>query len=176
MQVEPLSDERFAPYGAVLGAPFPGIEPSSAYSTAGSNFWRVGMFDPGANGQTELLWVTYRNDSMVVTALEVHWLTEQAIVPMRGGELIHVVANTLPGQTCQPDLETLRAFRVGPGQGVCMKPGCWHTSFTAGDEVLCLMLTRASTTRELVRFLNHKEPARETTVLKLDPVRLSSRL
>ncbi|MFK7963474.1 MAG: ureidoglycolate lyase [Burkholderiaceae bacterium] len=170
MQIEPLTDERFAPYGVVLGAPFPGSEPSSAFSNAGSDFWRVGTFDPGTDGQTEVLWVTYRNASLVVTALEVHWLTEQAIVPLRGGDLIHVVANTLPGATSLPDLKTLRAFRVESGQGVCMNPGCWHASFTANDEVLCQMLTRTSTTRELVSLLTNGEPARETTIVKVDPV------
>ena len=54
-----------------------------------------------------------------------------------------------------PDLASLAAFRVLPGQGLCMAAHCWHaTRVLTPVEVRCAMLTRASTTLDLVRALN----------------------
>lgn len=173
MQVESLSEHAFAAYGRVLGEPFPGKDPASAFSFATSDFWQASRFDPGQDGQTEVLWVTYRNDSLLVSSMEVHWLTEQAIVPLQGGELIHVVAagdQRYHGNERQPDLKTIRAFHIPAGQGVSMNPGCWHASFSTGDEVLCLMLTRASTTRDLVQHLRDGVQATETSIVKIEPM------
>lgn len=173
MQVEPLSETAFAPYGRVLGEPFPGRQPESAFSFSMSDFWQAATFDPGLGGQTEVLWVKYRNNSLLVSSMEVHWLTEQAIVPLQGGELIHVVAaddSRHQAHTRQPDLKTIRAFHVSAGQGVCMNPGSWHASFSTGAEVLCLMLTRASTTRELVQHLSNGVQATETSIAKIAPL------
>lgn len=175
MQIESLSALAFAAYGRVLGEPFPGKQPASAFSFATSDFWQASTFDPGHDGQTEVLWVKYRNDSLLVSSMEVHWLTEQAIVPLQGGELIHVVATgdqRYQGSGRQPDLETIRAFYVSAGQGVCMNPGCWHASFSTGEEVLCLMLTRASTTRDLVQHLGHGAQAAETSIAKIEPLQV----
>lgn len=169
VQVERLTEQAFAVYGRILGLPYPGKAPASAFSFPNSDFWQVAEFDPGDNGQTEVLWVNYRNDSLLVGALEVHWLTEQAIVPLYGGDLIHVVCASQTSSGQQPDLSTIRAFRVPVGQGVCMQPGCWHASFVLNEQTTCLMLTRRSTTRDLVNHLQGSGPANESTICTIEP-------
>ena len=85
-----------------------------------------------------------------MTSLEVHRLTEQAIVPLTG-DIIHVVANSR--QDGSPDEGSMSAFGVPVGQGICMRPGCWHATRVDAQEVKCLMLTRRSTTVDLIAYL-----------------------
>ncbi len=121
-----------------------------AFNNAEIDFWQEHVFDPGVGGETEVLWVTYRNQQREVSSLEVHRLTQQAIVPL-SGEIIHVVAGSHGDGS--PDEGSLSAFRVPVGQGICMRPGCWHATRVDAVEVTCLMLTRRSTTVDLIDYL-----------------------
>jgi len=165
--VEALTEDAFRAFGRVLGTPLPGEPAAIAFSHPGSDFWHAHDFDPGEGGQTEVLWVNYRDDSLRLRALEAHWLTEQAIVPLAGGEILHVVCPTRDDGSRLPDLARLRCFRVACGQGICMRPGCWHASFVFGGQVTCLMLTRRSTTRDLVAHLRGESPAKESSIVSL---------
>src|SRR5690606_12850653 len=101
--------------------------------------------------------------------LEVHWLTQQAIVPLGPEGIIHVVALCDASGT-QPDLATLKAFHVPAKAGISMNPACWHASQVLDAEVTCLMLTRDSTTAELVAHLDHAGPAVESVLRELPAV------
>ena len=46
-----------------------------------------------------------------------------------------------------------------------MAPGIWHASLAPDDEVTGLMLTRRSTTRDLVAHLRDGTPAAETIIV-----------
>jgi len=163
--IEPLSATAFAAFGSVLGSPCPTAPAALAFSHPGSDFWHAHDFDPGEGGQTEVLWVNYRDRSLRLRALEAHWLTEQAIIPLGGHDIVHVVCTTLGDGSRMPDTRCLRAFRVASGQGICMRPGCWHTSFVFGGQTTCLMLTRRSTTRDLVAHLKGEARAVETSIV-----------
>jgi ureidoglycolate lyase len=165
IRVEALTAEAFAPFGAVLGSPFPGDRPEAAFGTQASDFWHAHDFDTGTGGQPEVLWVRYRNDSLRVNALEAHWLTEQAVVPLGGRDVVQVVCPTRADGGRAPDLARARAFLVASGQGICMKPGCWHASLVTGGETTCLMLTRRSTTLDLVAHLKGEPAAGETSIV-----------
>jgi ureidoglycolate lyase len=149
-----LSIDGFTPYGRALGITAPNGQPVSGpsdYTSPASDFWHEQLFDPGPGGTTEVLWVTYRSDAREVARLERHVLTQQALIPL-DGEVVQVVARS--GIDDLPEVSTLAAFRVRPGQGICMAPGCWHaTSVVTPGEVRCAMLTRSSTTRDLVAAL-----------------------
>lgn len=170
--VETITEHAFAEFGRVLSGPFPGKEPTSAFSFPKSDFWQATTFDPGSNGQSEVLWVNYRDTSLVLKSLEAHWLTEQAILPLQGTGLIHAVARSVEGQQHLPDLKTVKAFHIAVGQGICMKPGCWHASFSTGGVVQCLMLTRTSTTLDLVQHLSKGTSATETSIVGIEPLQL----
>ena len=167
LAVEPLEGTAFEPFGWVLGTACPAAPTATAYRSPGSDFWHQHDFDPGAGGATEVLWVDYRNSSRQVRALEAHWLTQQAIVPLDGRDILHVVCPTRADGSRLPDVSRLRCFRVASGQGVCMRPGCWHASFVLQGQTTCLMLTRGSTTRELVAHLASGAPAVETSIVAL---------
>jgi ureidoglycolate lyase len=161
--VETLTEAAFAEFGWVLGSPCPQPPDVMAFSHPGSDFWHTHDFDPGPGGQTEVLWVTYRESRPLLRVLEAHWLTEQAIVPLAGTAVVHVVCPTRRDGSRLPDLGRLRSFRVPAGMGVCMRPGCWHTSLAPEGPATCLMLTRHSTTRDLVSHLKGESVAEETS-------------
>jgi len=169
LYIEPLTEEAFAPYGSMLGRPYGHDTP--AYSNPATDFWHQHHFNAGQDGTPEVLWVNYRKNDRLINTLEVHWLTEQAIIPLGDQEIIHVVAICDASGT-RPDLATLKAFRVPPGRGVCMKPGCWHATQVLSNEVNCVMLTRGSTTLELVTHLQDQAPARETALFTLPQAKI----
>lgn len=166
LSLQPLTAEAFAPYGWMLGRPFPDSGQSPAFSNPATDFYQEHVFDTGAGGETEILWVNYRSTDLCVSALEKHVLTQQAIVPL-SGHIIHVVATSLPDGS--PNPASLAAFVVPPGQGVCMQVHCWHATRVATTEVTCLMLTRRSTTADLVAHLENAQPAQESEIVPVAP-------
>ena len=55
--IDSLDDDAFSPYGWLLGCPFSTDPAAMAYTHPVSDFWHVHDFDPGAGGETEILWV-----------------------------------------------------------------------------------------------------------------------
>lgn len=162
----PLTAERLTPYGWMLGKPLSCASDVPAFSSAATDFWHEHLFDAGEGGEPEILWVNYRLAGPV-THLEKHLRTQQAIVPLTG-RVIHIVA--LSGVDGSPDLSTLAAFVVAPGQGLCMAPQCWHATRVLADEVTCLMLTRRSTTVDLIAHLNEGPPAAESSIVPVSEI------
>jgi ureidoglycolate lyase len=165
--VEIPTPDSFAPYGWILGKPDPLQNNPIAFRSPATDFWHEHFFDPGMGGDTEVLWVEYRDNSPLVSTLEVHHMTQQAVVPLTNA-IVQVLCLSDANQT--PDLSTLRAYRLSPGVGICMRPGVWHT--TRADDATCLMLTRRSTTEDLVDHLVNRRPARESAIVEIPQVRL----
>lgn len=161
LQINDLTPEAFNAYGWMLGKPIPDGHGVPLYTHPATDFWQEHLFNTGAGGDAELLWVNYRSQSTEVSSLEKHLLTQQAIVPLTG-EIIQIVARSAADGS--PDLSTLAAFRVPQGQGVCMRPGCWHATRVASAEVTCLMLTRRSTTVDLIQHLTTDARATESDI------------
>jgi ureidoglycolate lyase len=151
-----LTPQSFADYGVVLGSP--PAATAVAYASPASDFWRQHLFAAGGR-DPELLWVTYRDVSPRIDRLERHKLTEQAVVPLTG-PVIQIVAAPTPADT--PDADSVRAFHVPVGMGLCMRPGCWHAARVPVAEAICLMLTRASTTVDLISHLTAGAPLIES--------------
>ena len=162
---QPLTVENFSPYGWLLGKSIRLDGSIPAFSNAEIDFWQEHIFDPGTGGETEVLWVTYRSRQRAVTSLEVHRLTGQAIVPLTG-EITLIVASSR--EDGSPDEGSMSAFRVPVGQGICMRPDCWHTTRVDVAEVTCLMLTRRSTTVDLIAHLNGGSPLSESAIVAAD--------
>lgn len=165
--IQPLTEPAFAPYGTVLGKGLPTDPAIPAFASAPTDFWHEHAFDPGAGGAPEVVFVVYRNATLALRALEMHRLTEQAIVPLGDGGIVHVVARGRADAPDEPDLASLAAFRVEAGRGLCMRPRIWHASFVTGEPVTCLMLTRRSTTADLAGHLNQGTALRETRIVDL---------
>lgn len=167
VQVRPVSQAGFEPYGWVLGKPPPVTADPAAYSSPATDFWHEHVFDPGKDGDVEVLWVKYRDNDPIIVRLEKHYLTQQAVIPLTGA-ITQIVVCEAPDGT--PDLTSVRAFCLSPGIGVCMRPGVWHA--TRGDSALCLMLTRGSTTLDLVKHLKRTSMPHETALHDISPIRL----
>ena len=165
--VEALSPTSFEPFGWVLGKTDPLKKDAVGFRSPASDFWHEHFFDPGTGGNTEVLWVEYRDNNPLVSKLEVHHMTQQAVVPLTK-EIVQILCLSDANQT--PDLSTLRAYRLSPGVGICMRAGVWHA--TRADNATCLMLTRGSTTEDLIDHLVNSQPAKETAILEIPQVRL----
>jgi ureidoglycolate lyase len=165
IDIQTLNVDGVRPYGWLLGQALRLNDRVPAFSDAGTDFRQEHIFNPGIGGETEVLWVNYRNRQRDVSTLEVHRLTEQAVVPLTG-EIIQVVACS--AQDGSPDIGSLRAFRVRVGEGLCMRVGCWHTTRVDAPEVKCLMLTRRSTTIDLIAHLTSGSPLSESALCAVD--------
>lgn len=165
--LETLDASRFAPYGWKLGRPVRTGGDTPAFQSPASDFWREHLFDAGAGGQPEILWVSYRNRDMRIASLELHRVTQQAIVPLTA-PVVHVVARS--DASGAPDPATLRAFGIPVGEGICMSPGIWHATRVHDREASCLMLTRASTTLDLIAHLSAGQPAAESEIRAIAPL------
>lgn len=169
LHIEPINEASVAPFGWMLGRPLPTAVDAIAFTSSGSDFWHEHVFHAGDGGQHDILWVKYRTTDATVATLEVHHLTQQAVVPLIGRIVQVVAASDAAGE---PHLATLRAFAIDPGQGICMRPGTWHATRSAGGEATCLMLTRQSTTIDLVRHLNLNAAAQESRLTDIPPLLL----
>ncbi|WP_207004076.1 ureidoglycolate lyase [Trinickia mobilis] len=163
--VEPLDANRCEPYGWMLGKPVCTDGDAPSFVSPPSDFWREHLFDTGTSGETEILWVAYRNRDENITSLETHRLTQQAIVPLTA-PVIHIVATSL--EDGEPDLNSLRAFEIPVGKGLCMRPNIWHATRVTERDATCLMLTRPSTTYDLVVHLKTGAPACESAIKTID--------
>ncbi len=156
--VQRLSEEAFRPFGWVLGKASWRIGGEFAFHDANIDFWEEDIFDAGEGGETHILRVNYRNTSREVKSLEMHRLTYQMLTPLTGA-IVQIVA--------EPDLARLQAFRMGVGEGICMRPGCWHATRVDEQEVQCLMLTRRSTTVDLINHLKSGSELRESAIVEI---------
>jgi ureidoglycolate lyase len=166
-RIEEATPDSVTPYGWMLGKPFPSEASAPAFRNSATGFWREHLFDPGKDGEVEVLWVDYNNADPLVGQLEKHHLTQQAVVPLKGN-IIQILA--LSAADGAPDLSSLRAFRLSAGIGLCMRPDVWHA--TRSKAATCLMLTRASTTVDLIAGLEREAPPTETSLRDIPPVRL----
>lgn len=157
IEVETLTAEAFAPFGWMLGKPCM-TEDEATFESPGSDFWSEHLFDT-MGGDPEILWVAYRSREREITRLESHLMTEQAVIPLTGS-IIQIVGCSLEDGSL--DAASLRAFRVAAGQGICMRPGCWHATRVEAGEITCVMLTRRSTTLDLANHLNRNGAMRES--------------
>lgn len=163
--ISKLEPKAFSDYGFMLGGPVPamgGLTP--VFSNEATDFWQEHVFNTGQGGETEILWVNYRSQSKFISTLEVHELTEQALIPLTDS-IIHIVA--VSASDGSPDLSSMVAFEVPVGQGVCMRPGCWHATRVRSGQAICVMLTRRSTTADLINHLTSDNTASESRIVSV---------
>ncbi|GGD94372.1 ureidoglycolate lyase [Caballeronia grimmiae] len=161
--IEKLDATACAPYGVMLGTP-PRADDPSTFLSPQSDFWRAQLFETGDTA-AEILWVVYREQPLSVSTLEAHHLTQQAVVPLTGS-IIQILATS--DDEGNPNLRTLRAFEIKQGQGLCMYARTWHATRVRKGETACLMLTRASTTRDLATSLRDARLPVETVLCHID--------
>ncbi len=138
LRPEPLTRERFLPYGDVIEA--------HATRREGMNAARFERFDDlcdvdaGADGRVRVSIARCRIATQLPYRFDVverHPLGSQAFVPLAPTRFVVVVA--APGESVET--EDLRAFVTNGRQGVNYRPGTWHMpliAFEAGQAFLVI--------------------------------------
>ena len=91
IRIENISESAVAPFGWMLGKSLPTATDAVAFTSPTSDFWHEHVFHAGSGGEHEILWVKYRSTEMTVARLEVHHLTQQAVVPVIGS-IVQILA------------------------------------------------------------------------------------
>lgn len=142
-----LTREAYAPFGWILGSR-PVSQNQDYLDGKDLTAWHEHNFQPGEGGVVEFVWIEYKRGGFSISRLESHRLTEQALIPVSGKPMVHVVCpppdDPLKNHIA-PDLDRMMAFLLDGSRGVCMRRGCWHDHFPLVDQVTYLMVTRRST-------------------------------
>lgn len=169
LQVQRLTREAYEPFGWVLGD-VPNVDSPDYFGGDGTEFWAEHDFEVGLGGAVQLLWVQYKWHGFEIESMESHRLTEQAIIPATGDPIVHVVCPP-PADPMQPDivpdLDRIQAFLLDGTKGVCMRRGCWHMHRSLRDTATYLMITRRSTTTDILEEKRSGAQTTETVVCGL---------
>ena len=135
LRPEPLTRERFAPYGDVIDASHDNVNAmNEARFERFDDLCQVDL----AGGDIAISVTRCRTPTSLplrVDMVERHPLGSQAFVPLTPCRMVIVVAP--PGESVNP--EELRAFMTRGRQGINYHRGTWHMpliAFTAGQEFL----------------------------------------
>ncbi len=129
---EPLSSSSFAPFGSVVSA---GLSSgSTANQGTAVRFDRCALVAgtrPAATANMAVFRSTAKSLPFSVQLLERHPCSTQAFLPMICTRFLVVVAPTAADGG--PDIDGLRSFVCGPGQGISYGIGVWHHPIIALD-------------------------------------------
>ena len=169
IRVQRLTRKAYEPFGWVLGSP-PGRQHPDYVEGRISTFWGEHIFDVGKGGAVQFVWLDYRWRGFEIQELESHRLTEQALAPVTLRPMVHVVCPPPQDPSAPdivPDLSQMEAFLLDGTKGVCMKRGCWHTPLPLGDNIPYLMITRHSTTTDLLHAERSGADVTETVICEI---------
>ena len=135
IQVQMVTAENFAPFGAVLeteGRPFGG--------EAGMYNWyeKQAQVDGAETVSVNLLTAIQREYAF--DKFEAHARTTETVLPLTGGL---IVAGIPAGEVTA---DRVRAFYVPVGKGISWAPGAWHYApFPVGGDATCAVIFRHGT-------------------------------
>ena len=138
LKIEPLSAERFAPFGDVLHND----------GSVRRNFYPETTV-PGIGAGELRFWVSHvaptAGAPLVIEKLERHPYAAQSFIPLGTSRWLVIVAPHAAVGT--PELAGLKIFLAAPGQGVSYRRGAWHHGTTVLDapaQFAVLMWRRAA--------------------------------
>lgn len=173
IRIEPLTREAYAPFGWVLGErPDQDRRDSLCLDSENVTFWHEHDFRVEGDGVVELVWVHYKWRGFSIRRFESHRVTEQAMIPVTGAPLVHVVCpppDDPMAPDIAPDLDRMKAFLLDGSKGVCMRRGCWHEpqNFPLVGSVSAVVITRRSTTMDLLNAEHSGVSSTETAVVEI---------
>ena len=139
---ETLDAEAFAPFGEILDLQ----DSEPVFQNPGLRSWRIGY---EAEGATELMVIEFDEIPMTFDRIERHHEVSQCFLPLKGRTMVMVVAPKTGVDA--PSAYSLRAFLVGPHQGILLHRSVWHAlnRFPIGGSAVHALLTTAATQAEL---------------------------
>jgi ureidoglycolate lyase len=171
LKIESLSEATFLPYGWVLGQEMTAASDGPFFTSRNFRMWRTHLLDTGGSDKIDVLWMNLASRENRVDQLQTRFITEEALIPL-SGPLIQVVA--ISRDDGKPNMESVRAFVVPVGLGICMRPHCWYATHALRDDITVIVLSRRSSTYDFLVHLQTGAPACETGVISIDPRRLVS--
>ena len=174
IRVEPLTAAAYAPFGYVLGER-PAATQNDVTVGVIAAFWAERDFGVGPGGVTQFIWAVYAPSTPQTEHMESHRLTEQAIIPVTGKPILHLVAppNADPSAADNvPDLSQAKAFLLDGTKGVVMARGTWHCHFGLVPETVYCVLTRRSTTDDILAGRLDNALMKETVLRPIEQVTL----
>jgi ureidoglycolate lyase len=149
VKVEPLTEEAFKPFGAIIGAS--SRPPALIFDTMLT--WKA-PFE--ADGLVEVTTCRYLREPITWSRMERHLAVTQAFLPLSGVRSIMVVAppTDQSHRDALPPPEAVRAFRMMGDVGVVLWRGIWHAlrRFPLGaSHIDIVLLTGRDTQSELER-------------------------
>ncbi|MEO6269601.1 MAG: ureidoglycolate lyase [Lautropia sp.] len=123
LNVQRLSREAFADYGSVIEAAGVPVDIINAGTTRRhSDLARLDLLAPGSDPVISIYEASARVFPLRLHTLERHSQASQVFLPLGPHRFIVVVA---PGAQA-PQWDQTVAFLSEPGQGICLRRGCWH--------------------------------------------------
>jgi ureidoglycolate lyase len=124
----PVEAAAFAPYGTLLDEAAAVPEFINDGSTARhSDLASLDLRGPGRDPVLSIYVASARRFPLPIARLERHAEAAQVFLPLGTHRFVVIVA---PG-TREPDWLGIEAFVTAPGQGVCLRRGCWHHGLVA---------------------------------------------
>lgn len=134
-----LDQANFAPYGKLVDRPG---RPSDI-SSRDLEYWG-GLATLACEDPLDVGWLKIMPHQMVIGSLEHHRQTSELLVALDEDILIPVARNQ--AATNQPDLASIRVFRLRGGSGVIIAPSVWHTlPLPTQGSATCLVVFRQGT-------------------------------
>ncbi len=128
LNVQRLSREAFALYGSVIEAAGVPVDIINAGTTRRhSDLARLDLLASGSDPVISVYEASARVFPLQLLKLERHSQASQVFLPLGLHRFIVVVA---PGAQA-PQWDRTVAFLSEPGQGVCLRRGCWHHGLIA---------------------------------------------
>jgi ureidoglycolate hydrolase len=157
IQVQPLQQDTFAPYGNIVD----GILNQAAPTEDDERLltWLKGAELPSFQGDGLAVYLVTKHRQFIVGQLEVHRVCAPLIVPVSGTAFIPVANSKENGD---PDIDHMAAFILEQGQAVVLHPGVWFVvPYPMGKRAEYIFVIRKST------------PSMDTRLLSIEPVSIS---
>jgi ureidoglycolate lyase len=131
LRIEPLTADAFRVFGDVIerGAHARHVTINEGYAVRYDDLARIDVSADGGAPCLSIFNAKPRTLPFALTLLERHPLGTQAFMPLSGRVYLVVVSEGAD----EPDLDTLRCFLAGPGQGINYARGTWHHPLLALD-------------------------------------------
>ncbi|MGE0724598.1 MAG: ureidoglycolate lyase [Alphaproteobacteria bacterium] len=160
LAVEPLTEEAFRPFGAIVGA----AEAPAPFRLGTMETWKT-PFE--ATGAVEMTVCRYHREAIEWSRMERHLAVTQAFLPLAGVATLMAVAppSAEDDPSAAPPPDAMRAFRMDGAVGVMLWRGTWHALRRfpiAAPFADIVLLTGRETQAEIERRARDGTPTRLT--------------
>ena len=151
IKVEPVTRERFAKYGVLVGVDENASSRKSSFYDDSVELWAPGGFI--SDDQTRLSVARIHVRPPKVMWMERHFKHTQTFIPLGGSQFVAVLG--APTDTNQPDPDTVRAFHFDGTCGAQLHLGTWHEfPFATNQSADVVVIIRAETQANLTVIEN----------------------